>query len=460
MGTRRAVAVTILSLFVGATVAAGPATPGTKLWAARYNDPANDSDVAQALAVSPDGTQVFVGGSAVGPTGNEDYATVAYDATTGARVWSTRYNGPGDNVDAVHAVAVSPDGSLVFVTGVVRMTTEDYGTVAYDASSGAQVWATNYDSPRGADDVANDLAVSHDGSTVYVTGSSNSGRRMGTVAYDAETGTRQWVASYPGSDHNGAGAVALGVSADGTRVVVTGYVLGPTGKGNYATVAYDASDGSQTWVRLYNGPVNHEDAAQALALSPDGSAVFVTGRSAGRSSMYDFATIAYAVATGAPLWMKRYNGPSDGADGANAIGVSPDGMTVFATGFSAGPSGNSDYATIAYDATSGGIDWTARYRTPMGGADATAMGVSPDGTTVFVTGTSTGPVHSSDFATIAYSSYTGALLWVSRYGGSGTTTSVPTAVGLSPDGSRVFVTGDSSSRKTSSDFATVAYSAI
>jgi len=69
----------------------------------------------------------------------------------------------------------------------------------------------------------------------------------------------------------------------------------------------------------------------------------VTGSSIGTNGAYDYATVAYNAATGARLWVKRY----DGAGGARAssVAVSRTKGTVFVTGYS-GESG--DYATIAY----------------------------------------------------------------------------------------------------------------
>ena len=44
-------------------------------------------------------------------------------------------------------------------------------------------------------------------------------------------------------------------------------------------------------------------------VSPDGSKVFVTGYSVGSASGYDYATVAYDASTGSELWVKRYDGP-------------------------------------------------------------------------------------------------------------------------------------------------------
>src|SRR5438876_725013 len=115
---RFAAVVTLVSLSVGSVPgSASAATPGSQLWAKRYNGSANNSDSASSVAASPDGSTVFVTGLRVGSTSGSDYATVAYDASTGAKLWAMRYNGPANDYDFASALGVSPDGSTVFVTG-------------------------------------------------------------------------------------------------------------------------------------------------------------------------------------------------------------------------------------------------------------------------------------------------------------------------------------------------------
>ena len=82
------------------------------------------------MAASPDGSKVFVTGMSQtnGSIRSADYATVAYEASTGTRLWVRRYNGGRNHSDVARAMATSPDGSKVFVAGISG---RSYATVAY-----------------------------------------------------------------------------------------------------------------------------------------------------------------------------------------------------------------------------------------------------------------------------------------------------------------------------------------
>jgi hypothetical protein len=58
-----------------------------------------------------------VTGYSHGTTSGDDYATTAYNAVTGTRLWAKRYNRPGNGTDRATSVAVSPNGAIVFVSG-------------------------------------------------------------------------------------------------------------------------------------------------------------------------------------------------------------------------------------------------------------------------------------------------------------------------------------------------------
>ncbi|MBI2303339.1 MAG: SBBP repeat-containing protein [Chloroflexi bacterium] len=99
--------------------------------------------------------------------------------------------------------------------------------------------------------------------------------------------------------------------------------------------------------------------------------------------------------------MARYNGPGNSTDEARAMAVDGSG-NVYVAGVSAGSDGYFDYATIKYD-TGGNQVWVARYNGP-GNADDMARALAVDGAgNVYVTGYSAGIGTSSDYATIKYS---------------------------------------------------------
>jgi outer membrane protein assembly factor BamB len=448
------------SLVMG-PAAADPAAGGGQLWAKGYNGPGNSADTAYSLAASPDGTRVFVTGQSW--ASGYDYATIAYASTTGSVLWARRYNGPGNGSDNAKSVSASPDGSRVFVTGGSGGvdTGYDYATIAYDAATGAVLWATRYNGPANGYDVASSLATSPDGSTVFVTGGSDGVGTYGdyaTIAYDSTTGAVVWARRYNGPDNGSEVAVSVAASPDGSEVFVTGFRDGGASSFDYATIAYDAATGAVLWAKWYNGPDNDSDYATSLAASADGSTVVVTGYSWASDLYfgYDFATIAYDAATGAVLWARRYNDPDNGYDYATSLAASADGSTVFVTGQSWDADTSTDFATIAYDAATGAVVWARRYNGP--GMDSpTSLAASPDGSTVYVTGYSRG-LTTTDLFTISYDAATGGMLWATRYSGPDNGGGSANSVAAGPDGSTVFVTGQSWVSGTN-DYATVAFEA-
>lgn len=89
--------------------------------------------------------------------------------------------------------------------------------------------------------------------------------------------------------------------------------------------------------------------------------------------------------------------------------------------------------------------------------------MSPDSARVFVTGTvdSGGPQGAAEQMTLAYNPATGAVLWFATFALSdqGVVGAIPAAIVVSPDSTRVFVTGLAQTAAGNWDFATVAYRA-
>lgn len=436
---------------------ARPQAAPRRLWAARFKSLGRIPDLAYDLAASPDGGRVYVTGSS-GKVGAESYVTIAYDPLTGGPLWEDRYQGPEKIGNVPNAIAVSPDGSRVFVTGRSQgsgQSYQDYATLAYDAATGTRLWVARYDSGTGGSDQARAIAVSPDGATVVVTGSSGIAY-MGTVAYEASTGHQLWVQTFT-QGYQASDGQAVKVSPDGARVFVTGYSYSGS-TDDAITIAYDLATGAQIWLtNTFGGP--DDELAFAMGVSPDGDRIFIAGETRVPNSIYDFLTIALDSASGAVLWTRTYDGPAGSNDVVNSMASSPDGSRVVVTGRSHGGAlSRNDMATIAYDATSGQQLWVTRFDGPAHLADvAYAVGMSPDGLTAYVAGSSHGTGTGIDYATIGYSAVDGTQLWVKRYNDAVNRSDFAHALAVSADGSTVFATGWSAGRVTNLDWVTIAY---
>src|SRR5258708_733416 len=209
------------------------------------------------------------------------------------------------------------------------------------AKAQTEQWVARYNGQGGA----NSIAVDSNTGNVYVTGFSWGGETLqdyATVAYDA-AGTELWVARYNGPASSGDWATAIAVDDTG-NIYVTGGSVGIGTFNDYATVAYDAT-GAQLWVARYNGPANFDDVARAIAVNSGTGNVYVTGESRGIGTFDDYATVAYD-SNGTELWVARYNGPGNDKDSASAIAVDSTG-SVYVTGESEGLGTLIDYATVA-----------------------------------------------------------------------------------------------------------------
>lgn len=385
------------------------ADDGTTLWTKRHDGPTGEDDFASSLGVSPDGATVFVAGSSGGTTGGLDYFVIGYDAQTGDRLWRQRYDGTGHLIDVVAGLAVAPDGSAVFVTGwsVGATSNTDVATLAIDPSSGAQLWLARYNRAGHSADSGTAITVTPDGAKVLVTGFTTrrgSNTDFVTKVYDASSGSPLWTKKFGGAAESDDRAAWIAVSPDGSRTFVTGYTTGTATGADYGTIAYATADGDRLWTKRYDGPGHGFDFTNGIAVDPGGARVYVTGQSDTDTTGADadFATLAYDAETGAVAWTQRHGGTDDGFDGAVAVATSPDGADVFVTGLVETHASLDNYTTLAYEGTTGSRLWDATYNGPGNGADRTFdLAVNPAGDAVFVTGFSRGEV-GAEYATVSY----------------------------------------------------------
>lgn len=171
------------------------------------------------------------------------------------------------------------------------------------------------------------------------------------------------------------------------------------------------------WGKKFTGAgENMSNADESYRMVTDLSGnVYVTGRSMGLFSDYDYVTIKYN-SDGKEQWVQRYNGTGNGYDMPYSIVVDNQG-NVYVTGTSQGLSSDQDFVTIKYNAN-GEEQWVQRYDGPVNGFDRADMVTVDDDGNVYVTGTSEGLDYSLDFLTIKYNA-NGIQQWEQRYNGNG-----------------------------------------
>jgi len=406
-------------------------------WNVRYDGTTDGVHAGRAVAMDAAGNVVVTGASA--GTNGFDYYTVKYHATTGAILWSDRYDGTGDGDDLVVAVAIDGEGHVI-VTGssLGPSTGTDVQTRKYDGVTGVTLWNKRDNHSANGDDAATAIALDAAGNAI-MTGSatvSGNGLDFFTAKYASANGSVLWSRRYSGSGDGDDVAADVAVDSAGD-VVVTGVIQGRNSRDFY-TAKYDGDTGSVLWDRTYDGPGGGEDAATAVAVDAAGN-VIVTGVSQSNGNG-DFYTVKYAAADGAELWSTRQDGSGNGEDRAYDVAVDADGSVVV-TGSSAG-SQNLDLYIVKYAAADGKEIWDERYNGPGNGDDAgSSVAIDPHGR-VIVTGTSEGSNDSQDFYTAAYDGRTGERLWFERYDGPRDENEVafPFGLALGPQGS-VAITG-------------------
>nr|MDQ3991486.1 PQQ-binding-like beta-propeller repeat protein [Actinomycetota bacterium] len=224
------------------------------------------------------------------------------------------------------------------------------------------------------------------------------------------------------------------------------------------------ADRCEAWVSTFNGSATGSsiDMAFAAASAPDGSAVYVTGQTWDQTQQaHNWMTIAYDGVTGAERWKAVLDGETERWDYPRDVQVSPDGETVYVTGtVDSSFYLEGDYAVAAYDAADGTLRWTAIHDGDEGGWELpNELVVSPDGSRVFVTGKA-GPEFTADVATMAVDAHTGEVAWSAVYTGKDDAMAEGIGIAIAPDGEHVYVTGYSGGHGLGSDYVTVAYDAL
>jgi PKD repeat protein len=202
---------------------------------------------ALAIAASPDGSRVYIGGDFTSAAGATYYRIVAISTATGQPISSFRPVMESQvRALAVTNTAVYAGGTFSSVNGVSR------GYIAkIDASNGSLVtsWSAS------ADNVVDALAVSPDGNRVYAGGrfkNVNGSAHYGLAMLSGSTGSALPFPANSVVRDAGANASITSLQATSDRVYGSGYVFGSGGnlEGSFAA---DGVTGALIWLEDCHG---------------------------------------------------------------------------------------------------------------------------------------------------------------------------------------------------------------
>ncbi len=368
------------------------------------------------VGVSPDGAHVYA-------TGYNQLVTFARDPGTGALSFLqnlTQGSGGVDGLSGAIALALSPDGTRLYVASFDHSLT----TFARNPATGLLTHVeTRRDGVGGVDGLrsARDVAVSDDGTRVYVAASGDNA--VSVFAPNPGTGGLDFIeAQFNGGGVLGlTGAFSVAVSADGEHVYVGGL-----GEGRLAIFERNTSTGGLAFVAALN-----RDEVRGLVLSPDGTHLYVAATL--YSSIPIFARDAVSGGLSSIGSARAYLRRS-ALRGATDVAVSADVAHVYA-------SARHDDAVSAFvrDASTGRLRLVDVRRNGAGGLAGLQqpMGValSPDDAHVYATSQYVGEV-----TTFARDSADGVLSLVQQIQASGLAALATSQRAIvSPDGAHVYV---------------------
>ncbi|TAJ24910.1 MAG: hypothetical protein EPO68_00715 [Planctomycetota bacterium] len=403
---------------------------GQTLWQRSFDSTLGGRDEAAAICASSAAALVLVAGSAGGLTSPSFVATgivLAYDAATGQLAWSA----PCDHANTRWAaISTSPDGARAFVTGTdASFNPPRMLAAAYDVATGVRLWQIT--SVPAGNEAGHSIAVTPDASRVLIGGNqflpiSHTSRAWALAAAD---GAILWNTTVNSPVNSVTGGHAITVSPSGEFAYLAG------NHASAAVVSLRVADGTQAWKAAVTN-----FRALDLALSPDGARIVAAGP-AGTSGQFPFHTLRTVAldAAGAIQWERALGVTSAAEVDAAQVALSPDGSRVFVTGAQRPLAKPSVWLGASYGAPSGAQQWTLAYGQPYGFGEAGVGLVSgPTAGDLLLVGRTSKAATANDSTLLSIDPHGGALLGSNSFDLVGSAQEFTTGAFLSADGARVY----------------------
>jgi 6-phosphogluconolactonase (cycloisomerase 2 family) len=258
-----------------------------------------------------------------------------------------------EGIDGASSVAISPTGDHLYVAG-----TDDNAVALFsrNGTTGRLPFVRAFSDMAGP----SGIAVSGDGALLYVSGWFDDS--LVVFSRDADTGTiifEQALVDDTGGVDGLYGAWAVVASPDDAHV----YVAGEYDNG-LGVFARDGASQQLNFVEIRQDRYEEADGLYGVigvTVSPDGRNVYT-------AAGYDdnsIAVFARDTVTGALTFIEVFRDGENGVDGlyrASAVGVSPDGHYLYATGY-----GDDAVAVFGRDADTGALTFVEMQQDGMGG---------------------------------------------------------------------------------------------
>ena len=382
----------------------------------------------------PDGTKMYVVGSA-GDDVNEYDLSTAWDATTA--VFLQNFSVAAQDTTPL-GLFFKPDGTKMYITGSAGDDVNEYDlSTAWDVSSAS--YSQNF-SVAAQEGLPAGLFFKPDGTKMYVVGSIGGDilEYSLSTAWDVSTASYSQNFSVSGQDINPDG---LFFKPDGTKMYVAGGTDNSVSEYNLST-AWDISSSSFS----YSFDVNpQEESIHGVFFKPDGTKMYIIGTQKDSVFQYDLST-AWDVSTADPArdpekyfdistasFSRLFSIASQEIYPAD-IFFKPDGTKMYIAG-NQGDDVNEYNLSAAWNVS------TASYSQSfsVSSQEVSIAGVffKPDGTKMYVTGTSGDDVNEYDLSTawdVSTASYS------QNFSVAGQETS-PNGLFFKPDGKKMYVVG-------------------
>lgn len=427
-------------------------TGGQSAWTnVYYNGQGDNADNVRDMVRDASGN-LYLAGYSFSKSSDRDLLTIKLNAN-GDTLWTRTLDGSSSGTDEALGVAIDPAGNII-IGGFAKNSGVSYDFfIAKYNPNGDTLFTRIYNSALNKSDKAADFALDAAGN-IYLTGRSDVGAGLITN-YDMLTvkftnsGNLAWAKTFNSASINEDKGERIAIDAAG-NVNVAGRIWNGTDF-DIVLLQYNSA-GTQQWFQVISG--TGEDKPNAMVL--DGSNnIYVAGSKSSATGL-DFLTTKYN-STGTQTWSKTYNGASNGADEAQAM-VLDNAGNVCVTGYSTTATG-ADVYTIKYDA-SGNSVWEKAYNNSAANLDEIGNAIAVDGgnNILIAAQSENGTISNTnnDFLTLAYLP-DGTLATSTLYNGTDDSTDVPTVIVVS--GANIYVGGGSWGTNSQRDLTVVAYTA-